>query len=264
MIETKPVRAADYGLPIYFDLQAKMGHTKHLGGLAATQRLVELCQLEPGKTLLYVGCGAGNSALFITQKYGCQVVGVDLLPGMVASAQKWAAEMDLGDQAEFRVGDAQNLPFEDEQFDAVMCESVNVFVPDKVRAMGEYVRVVRPGGYVGLNEAIWVNNPSEKVAEIIIEATGQHFYPTSLWESLLKQAGLVDLVVENHAMTMEEEARNQSGLLSFKTYLRILGRAFKVLLTDKETCSLLKYMSSSPRQFFKYMGYGIYAGRKPE
>jgi len=42
---SKPKRAADYGLPIYFDLQAKMGHTKHLGGVAVTRRLAELCSL---------------------------------------------------------------------------------------------------------------------------------------------------------------------------------------------------------------------------
>jgi ubiquinone/menaquinone biosynthesis C-methylase UbiE len=146
----------------------------------------------------------------------------------------------------------------------VMCESVNVFVPDKATAMCEYVRVVKPGGHIGMNEAIWVNNPSEKIEEIIVQATGQQFQSTEMWESLLMNAGLVGLVIENHPLAMREEARNQTGLLSFGSYLRILGRAFKVLLTDKETRSLLKYMSSNPRQYFEYMGYGLYVGRKPQ
>jgi ubiquinone/menaquinone biosynthesis C-methylase UbiE len=263
MNDDKPRRSADYGLPLYFDLQAKMGHTKHLGGVAATRKLVELCRLGPGKTLLYVGSGGGNSALYIAENYGCRVTGVDLLPGMVESARKWAAEKGLEGQVEFRVGDAQNLPFEADQFDVVMCESVNVFVPDKAKAMSEYARVVRPGGFVGLNEAIWVNDPTENVRKIIVEATGQQFEPSATWQKLLTEAGLIDVTASDHKMAMGQEARNQSKLLSFRTYLRILGRTIKVLLTDRETRALLKYMSSSPRQYFDYLGYGLYVGRKP-
>ena len=261
--EKTQVRAADYGLPLYFDLQAKMGHTKHLGGKAATQKLAELCQLGPGKTILNVGSGSGISAAFLIEAYGCRVVGVDILPGMIASAEKWAQEKNLSGQIEFHLGDAQELPFEDSQFDVVICESVNVFVPEKHKAVGEYVRVLKPGGYVGLNEAIWVNNPSEQVAEIIIEATGQHFQPSYIWEDLLRDSGLVNLVVENRPMSMREEARNQSGLLDIRSYMRILWRVVQLLITDRETRSLLKYMSSNPSQYFEFMGYGLYVGRKP-
>lgn len=257
------VRAADLGLPVYFDLQARMGHTKHLGGVAATQRLAELCALEPGQTILNVGSGSGISAAYVVEHYGCRVVGVDILPGMVASAQNWAHERGLAAQMEFRLADAQDLPFDDGSFDAVICESVNVFVPDKPKAIGEYVRVVKPGGFVGLNEAIWLKIPSDQVAAIIIEATGQQFQPPQVWQDLLSQAGLVDQVFEKHAMTMRGETRNQSGLLSFKSYLKILGRTMWLLLTDREIRALLKYMGSNPTQYFEYMGYGLFVGKKP-
>lgn len=257
------VRAVDLGLPMYFDLQARMGHTKHLGGSAATQRLAELCALGPGQTILNVGSGSGISAIYLVENYGCRVVGIDILPGMVASAERWAQERDLTSQMEFHLGDAQKLPFDEGFFDAVICESVNVFVPDKQKAIGEYVRVVKPGGFVGLNEAIWVKIPSDQVAVIINEATGQEFQPPQFWQNLLSGAGLVDLVVEKHAMTMRGEARNQSGLLTFRSYLKILGRTAWVLLTDREIRSLLKYMASNPSQYFEFMGYGLYVGRKP-
>lgn len=216
---TKPspssTRAVDHGLPLYFDMQAKMGHTKHLGGVSATRKLSDWCQLAPEKTLLYVGSGAGISALYIAENYGCRVIGVDLLPGMVASTQKWASEKGLEEKVEFRHGDAQDLPFESNQFETVICESVNVFVPDKTKAMREYVRVVKPGGFIGLNEAIWVNNPSEKVRAILVEATGQQFETPEVWQNLLVNAGLVDLVIENNAMSMRAETRNQSSFFSF-------------------------------------------------
>ncbi|MBC8331226.1 MAG: class I SAM-dependent methyltransferase [Anaerolineae bacterium] len=259
-----PKRAADYGLPLYFDMQAKMGHTKHLGGLAATQKLAEFCHLAPGTMLLNVGAGAGISAAYMAANYGCRVVGVDILPGMVASATRWANEQNLSEQIEFRLGDAQNLPFDDNQFDALICESVNVFVPDKAKAMREYLRVLKPGGHIGLTEAIWVNDPSPETEAIIIEATGQQLQASAVWENLLKEAGFVGVVVENHAMTMRAEGRNQSALLTARNYIRILGRFIGIMISDRETRSLMKYMSSNPRQYFHYMGYGLYAGRKPE
>ena len=260
---SSPKKAADFGLPLYFDMQAKLGHTKHIGGLTATKKLAELCHLGPGKTLLNVGSGSGIAAGFVVETYGCEVVGIDLLEGMVESANRWAFERGLNDRMEFRQGDAQELPFENDQFDAVICESVNVFVPDKEKAMSEYVRVVKPGGFIGITEAIWVAEPSKKVAEIIIEATGQHLQPPEVWETLMEGSGLVDLYSENHQLTIRGETSNQSGLLRNWTYMRIVGRIFKLLLTDKDTRSLLKYMSSNPRGYFKYMGYGIYVGMVP-
>ncbi|MBM3145991.1 MAG: class I SAM-dependent methyltransferase [Chloroflexi bacterium] len=263
MPERIKARAADYGLPMYFDMQAKIGHTKHLGGIYVTQKLAELCQLGPGITLLNVGSGSGIYAAYVAERYGCRVIGVDILPAMVESAQRWAEAKGLTELLEFRIADAQDLPFEENQFDALICESVNAFVPDKEKALREYIRVVKPGGYIGFAEAIWVKAPSETVAETIEEATGQQFYSPEIWETLFQNSGLVDLHSENHQLTMRGEARNQSGLISFRDYLRILGRFFWLFFSDRETRSLMKYIGSNPRQYFEYMGFGIFGGRKP-
>lgn len=53
---------------------------------------------------------------------------------------------------EFHVADAQNLPFDDNQFDVVICESVNAFVPNRAKAASEYVRVIKSGGFLGMSE----------------------------------------------------------------------------------------------------------------
>ena len=47
------------------------------------------------------------------------------------------------------LGDAQDLPFEDDRVDILICESVNTFVPDLDQVAKDYVRVVKPGWYVG-------------------------------------------------------------------------------------------------------------------
>jgi len=262
MSKKKNIRAADYGLPQYFDMQAEMGHTKHLGGRKATDILADLCHFGPGQTILYVGSGSGIAVAYLAEKHKCQIVGVDILPGMVASARGWAQKKGLAYQLEFRVADARDLPFEDNHFDAVISESVNTFIPERERAMAEYVRVVKPGGYVGMTEGIWIKEPSEELAEVIKKATNQDFKPTKEWENLFVDAGLTELVAQTHGIEFREEARNQSGLLSFGDYMRIIGKAILWLLKDSETRAMIKYAGSKPKQYFEYMGFGIYSGRK--
>jgi ubiquinone/menaquinone biosynthesis C-methylase UbiE len=262
MSNEEKIRAADYDLPLYFDMQAEMGHTKHLGGRKATDILAELCHFGPGQTILYVGSGSGIPAAYLAEKHQCRIVGVDILPGMVSSAQNWAQKKGLADQLEFRVADARDLPFDNNHFDAVISESVNTFIPEREQAMAEYVRVVKPGGYVGMTEGIWIKEPSEELAKIINEAINQELKPTKEWETLFVESGLTELVVQTHPMGFRDEAKNQSSLLSISDYLRIFGKAILWLFKDAETRALIKYAGSNPKQYFEYMGYGIYVGRK--
>ncbi len=256
-------RARDFGLPDYFDMQAAMGHTKHVGGWTATQELAQLCRLREGHELLYVGCGAGTAATKIAVEYKCRLVGVDLLETMVESAREWAERRGVADRTEFRIADAQDLPFEDDRFDVLICESVNTFVPDLDQAAREYVRVVKPGGYVGLNEAVWVEDPPEVGSEIMAALTHQHLRRSEEWMGMLDRAGLVNLVDRVYAVEMKKEARAQFGFLSFGDYMRILGRFFYSFLFDPATRKLMRLALSEPRAMFDYMGHGLYAGQKP-
>ena len=57
----------EHGLPRYFDMQAKLGYTKHSGDSRAIRELLELCQVSTDKTVLNVGCGAGTTTTFIVE-----------------------------------------------------------------------------------------------------------------------------------------------------------------------------------------------------
>jgi len=256
-------RARDFGLPDYFDMQAAMGHTKHVGGWTATQELAQLCRVQEGQEILYVGCGSGVAAIQIAMEFDCRVVGVDLLETMVESAREWAERRRAVDRTEFRVADAQDLPFEDDRFDVLICESVNTFVPDLDKAAQEYVRVVKLGGYVGLNEAVWVDAPPEAGSEVMTAITGQKIRNSEEWIAMLDRAGLIDLVDRVYAIDMRKEARAQFGFHGFGDYMRILGRFFSTFLFDPATRKLMRLALSEPRAIFDYMGYGLYAGQKP-
>ena len=72
----------------YFEMQAKVGITKHMGGLEATRKLLELCQVEKSDQVLVVGSGNGFSTIRIQEFTGSRVTGIDLSEDMVARAQE--------------------------------------------------------------------------------------------------------------------------------------------------------------------------------
>lgn len=249
-------------MPHYFEMQADLGMTKHPGGVKATRELLELCHVDADKVVLNIGCGTGVSTTYIAKTYGCRVVGVDIAEKMVARARERAQRKGLADRTEFRTADAQELPFEDDQFDILICESVNTFVPDRAKAAGEYVRVIKPGGYVGLNEASWIKPPPPHVDESMFQITGQHILTSDVWQAMLAGAGLSELVVRTYDISLRSEARNQIGLLGIPDYLRVLGRFIWMYVSEPATRSLMKQALSEPEEYYEYMGYGLYVGRK--
>ena len=111
----------------FFDFAAEVGLTKHLGGLEATEKLLELCRVGEDSYILDVGCGAGQSSCFIGMKHGCRVVGVDINEMMIKRSKESAEREGVKNIVEFRVADAQDLPFDDNVFDSVISESVTAF-----------------------------------------------------------------------------------------------------------------------------------------
>jgi ubiquinone/menaquinone biosynthesis C-methylase UbiE len=128
--EKKLAKNASMAMP-FLDLQAALGITKHPGGYAATNELLELCQIEQAKEVLNVGCGIGVGVFYIAQRFGCHVVGVDLSEKMIAWSRQRAHEAHLTHQVEFQVADVCALPFVADHFDLAICESVLNFVNDK-------------------------------------------------------------------------------------------------------------------------------------
>ncbi|MFW6097074.1 MAG: class I SAM-dependent methyltransferase [Chloroflexota bacterium] len=87
--------------------------------------------------------GSGNAALVAARRY-CHVPGIDFVPGLIERARKRAAA--AGHDVDFRVGDAQSLPYPDDRFDVVLSVYGVQFAPNQDKAAGELLHVCRPGG----------------------------------------------------------------------------------------------------------------------
>jgi ubiquinone/menaquinone biosynthesis C-methylase UbiE len=123
--------------PDFFDFAAEVGLTKHIGGVEATDTLLQLCHIDRDSYILDVGCGVGITPCYISRKYGCRVMGVDISERMVERSRERVARENLTGRVEIRVADAQDLPFENNLFDAVITESVTAFPEDKQKAVCE-------------------------------------------------------------------------------------------------------------------------------
>jgi SAM-dependent methyltransferase len=252
----------------FFDFAAEVGLTKHFGGLKGTEELAGLCHIGDGAYVLDVGCGAGVTPCFLAKSHGCRVVGVDIHAKMVERSAERARREGVANRVEFRVADAQDLPFEDDLFDAVITESVTSFPKDKQRAVNEYVRVTRPGGYVGLAESTWLKVPPPP--ELIAWASqdvGACVQPLTAdeWMGLLENAGLQDITVRIHPV----DAKKEAGLLLRRYgYGGMIGSALRALVMYIRNPAYRRFVKGVreggvvPENLAEHFGYGMYVGRK--
>jgi SAM-dependent methyltransferase len=111
------------------------------------ERIVDRADLRSGSSVLDVAAGSGNAAL-AAARLGAVVTGIDYVPALLERGRERAAAERL--RVDFREGDAEEIPFADESFDASISVFGSMFAPDHRRAAAELVRVTRRGGTIAL------------------------------------------------------------------------------------------------------------------
>ena len=140
---------------------------------AAKAALLEQLALVRARAALDVGCGAGGDVAEMARLMpdGTHVSGVDASETMIAEARQRTAS--LGTRVCLRVGDAADLPCDDQGFDACRAATVLQHVPDPARVLSEMARVTRPGGRVGVlefdQETLFLDHPDPETTRIVLD-----------------------------------------------------------------------------------------------
>ena len=122
---------------------------------AGTGNPFNLGTLDAGERVVDVGCGAGIDSLIAAQMVSStgHVIGVDMTPAMLEKAAASAAAADV-DNVEFRAGYGESVPVPDEWADVVISNGVLNLMPDKVAALTEMARVLKPGGRLQIGDIL--------------------------------------------------------------------------------------------------------------
>ena len=120
---------------------------------AEAREFFGLLQLGPGRTALEVACGSGGVTCRMAVETGASCVGIDINPHGIEAARRRATGQDLASRVTFHVADAgRPLPFPDGSFDAVFCNDSINHIPGRAAVLRDWHRVLRPGGYLLVNE----------------------------------------------------------------------------------------------------------------
>ncbi len=118
----------------------------HTRGREATLEIIKLANLKETDLVLDVGCGLGGTARYIAEQYNCNVVGIDLTKEYISVGKKLTQLVGLSDRVTFCHASALEIPYEDERFDKVWTEHVQMNIADKNWFYSEITRVLKPGG----------------------------------------------------------------------------------------------------------------------
>jgi arsenite methyltransferase len=239
-----------------------LGRSFHPGGMALTERLGVLLALGPGKHVLDVAAGQGASALFLAQRFGCEVVGVDYSGELVRTANAAAEAADLAHLVHFEQGDTERLPVADGSFDALICECAFCTFPDKDTAAAELARVLRPAGRLGLGDLTRAGNmPPELEGLLAWIACIADAQPLEQYVQYLRGVGLgVDLTeLYNEALSqMVQDIRTR--LLGAELLVK-LGKIELPTVDFEQATALARAAAEAVKK--GTLGYALVLATKP-
>jgi ubiquinone/menaquinone biosynthesis C-methylase UbiE len=120
--------------------------------LATILRWVDQLGLPLGEQVLEIGCGGGASVTALA-KCGYLVQAIDSVPEMLNLTQRSVADAGFSSSISTSLGDAHSLAFPDETFGFVLAIGVIPYLHSPTKALGEMVRVLKPGGYLIITQA---------------------------------------------------------------------------------------------------------------
>lgn len=228
----------------------------HPGGMDITRELAALCGIGEGTSVLDVASGTGESACLLSEDFGARVVGVDLSEYLLARASRKAAARRL--RIEFVRGDAHRLSFAEDSFDAVISECTTCLL-DKAQAIGEMVRVAKPGGHIGIHDVCWKEQTPALIKQRLAQLEGERPETLHGWKSLFERAGLTAV------RTVDKSGLIPTWTKGIKRRLGVSGQTklFLKVIRRWGVSGLLSVFESERIFRSDHTGYGIIVGTKP-
>lgn len=230
------------------------------GGEAETKLAIALSGLPHDTPLRIadIGCGTGASTLVLAQALEAQITAVDFLPDFLAKLEEKAAKAGLSGRIETLAAAMEDLPFEDDAYDAIWSEGA-IYNIGFERGVAAWRRYLKPGGILAVSELTWLTADR----------------PAALQEHWQQEYGEVDTAAAKLAV-LERQGFSPIGYFVLPeacwldSYYGPMERRFDVFRAAlPDTAAADAVIESERREmalyrrFKAYFGYGFYIARKP-
>lgn len=185
------------------------------GGDAETALVLEGVELR-GKRALDIGCGTGGAALFIAQRFGADILGVDVEAGVIAKASRAAADRGLSARARFEAIRPGPLPYGDATFDVVFSKDALIHVEDKRGIAAEVFRVLKPGGVFAASDwMLGADGPMSDRLRGYIETEGLGFGAASpdTYFQAFRAAGFIEVSYRDRTAWYRDRTKEELAAL---------------------------------------------------
>lgn len=193
------------------------------GGADVYNHVARMLELGEEHEFLLVPCGRGTTTQYLVEQTHAAGAGVDPDPALVDWAETRAKQAGLTTRIQYERGQPEDLPYKDGVFDVAIGELGVSAAADPAAAVRELVRVTKPMGTIVLIQLIWTGSLESERRRVLIEHLGARPYMLVEWKRMLRDAGAVDLHVEDWSDTASSFRQPAA--------LRALGRVFS--LRDK-------------------------------
>jgi SAM-dependent methyltransferase len=217
-------------------------------------------ELGPASHVLEIASGSGGPALFMAQATGCHITALDHNESAIATAQRMAQEQGLESRVSFLHADA-NLPlaFADNSFDAVVCIDAIHHLPDRLKVLKDWYRVLKPGGRILYTDPIIITGLLSNEEIAIRSSIGLFLYaPPDEDAQLIRTAGF--------ELVLQEDATENIAQISGRWYNARAKRQDALLQIEGESTyqGTQQFLSvahkiSTERRLSRF----LFVGRKP-
>ncbi|MHA2101936.1 MAG: class I SAM-dependent methyltransferase [Candidatus Hodarchaeales archaeon] len=237
------------------------------GGWKGTDKLIEFLDIKElmKPKILEVGCSTGYITIYVAQQFDCEITGIDLSDLVIKIAQEKAEKLNLTNIS-FEVANVEKLPFSDNSFDIIYGEAITALVPDPIKVIKEYKRVLKPGGKIATLDVFMKESIREEtideINEIMTKVIGTKVRIRTLreWEQIYQETGLHEVKMNDYYEDIFKRGYSVGEMV------KIIGKMSFHMITNKKVRKklfpTLKFARKFQREIAKSknFGYLIFTG----
>ncbi len=252
-----------------YEFQAYIGAmtSPTFGGWKGTNRLIELLKINEMKKpkILEVGCSTGYITRYIAKRFDCEIIGIDIGELVLEIARQETQKIPLTNII-FQTGNVENLPFPDNSFDVVFGEAITALVPNPIKVLEEYKRVLKPNGKIATLDLFMKESLSEElikeISKIMSVIIGAQIRIKTFreWEQILTHSGFNDIKIDAYYDDIFKRTYSSGD------FVKIMFKMLYHMIVNKEMRKKLSPTLKFARKFQKklkegHFGYILFTGK---